>query len=316
MARDVLTGLPRAPHHLGLPAHSSQFAGGSATKSLALALGAGGEGGYTAPGFYAWQIKAGTAIAFKLWGSGGAAGQYRTETTSRGGHGGYGGFCSGVFTAPADGLLVLELGAAVDQRGAGSFSNPASPAPWLLGAYGGPLVFPGGIGGGRTALWFNGTLIAVAGGGGGGGGVPETQYNAYGGDGGQGGGDTAGAGGVGWGNTAGGSGGQSATPRRPLGGYDITTYGTTYYGNFKGGGGGGGAGYGGGAAGVPGYGNDYGGGGGGGGSGYLSPSVVSGQNLASRNTGDADYAGNAGMRGESTTSGTSAPVMGRAVLRW
>lgn len=293
---------------LGMPRRG----GGDGTiASLALALGAGGDDGYTAAGIYAFNLPSGITIAFKLWGGGGSAGSLFGSGSS-GGAGGDGGFASGTYVTPSAGLLIVGIGMAPNARPGNTIAEGGLSAWMMSGAPGGYSYYggnEGGQGGGGSWLSFNGLLFAVAGGGGGGG-AGDRNGTTSGASGGQGGGATAGAGGPGGNGGAGGtqspgpamSGHRSRSPQE--GGAPGSA------------GGGGGGGYGGG---VGGWGRDYSGAygdGGGGGSGYLHSSVIYGQNIASRNSSDLDYAGNAGKGGTAIYPTYVDAVDGRAVLRW
>lgn len=315
MSRDFLSGFPRSPQSIGLSARSIQGSspsGDSVIASLNLALGAGGDPGYTTPGFYAFQVQAGKAINFKLWGAGGSAGSLFASGSS-GGAGGDGGFCSGTYVTQSAGLLVIGIGLAPNARPGQVITN-LGLASWLLvGAPGGYSYFvgnEGGQGGGATVLAFNGSLIAVSGGGGGGG-AGDRNGTTSGACGGQGGGNTAGNGNV---DGQGGGAGGAQSPRMASAGQKSASPQTGDAPGSAGGGGGGG--YGGGYGGS---GRDYTGAygnGGGGGSGYLNPVVTSGQNLTSRNSADPDYGGNAGKGGTAIYPNYVNAISGRAVLRW
>lgn len=260
---------------------------------------------YTSNGTF--TVPAGvTSVTVKAWGGGGGGGG--------GGSGAAGGVGAGA------GFIQADLSV-----------TPAEDLTIVVGGGGGAGTFvtntgKGGGGGGHSSVnRTTTTLVTAAGGGGGGGGDNSATY--VGGAGGVGGAATGGSGGNGFGTVTGGSGGQQASGGAagvgngsPTAGSSLTggngghLAGTTISGGTngggtgggndtsaqRGGGGGGGAGYYGGGGGGGSNAANTSGAGGGGGSNYVSgtnTTSTAGSGQTAANTGDVDYASEAGKGG-------------------
>ncbi len=261
-------------------------------------------------------------ITVKAWGAGGGGGESTGSNT--GGSGGGSGFAqTDLSVTPGENLTVIVGGGGPGGSNAGGDGGGGNGVTAAGGGTGGDAGDPGsgdsgggGGGGGYAAVLRSGTYLVQAGGGGGGGGTGNSAGD--GGAGGAGGGSSGlsgstggGSGGVGGGAGTASAGGAGGALSGSAGSANTGGTGGTNSGDDPGGGGGGGAGrYGGGGGGAASP--ETAGGGGGGGSGLVTgtnTSLQQGSGSTAANTGDTDYAGNAGQGGAAGTDGNPGRIV-------